>query len=80
MYCHQQMWDAALRVAEAHDAGSSSTILRQQADALVAQGSLTDAEIIYVQVSPGYALGAPGCMFSHNSQLADSASSSPCDN
>lgn len=54
MYCHQQMWDAALRVAESHDAASSTTILRQQADALVAEGSLADAEIIYVQVAPGF--------------------------
>ena len=61
MYCHQQLWDAALRVAEAHDAGSTSTILRQQAEALVAEGSLADAEMIYVQVRPGYSLPVLGC-------------------
>ena len=61
MYCHQQLWDAALRVAEAHDAGSTSTILRQQAEALVAEGSLAEAEIIYVQVGPGWPLTVPGC-------------------
>lgn len=53
MYCHQQMWEAALRVAESHDAASSSSILRQQADALAAEGSLADAEQIYVQVCSG---------------------------
>jgi intraflagellar transport protein 172 len=56
MYCHQQMWDAALRVAESHDAASSTSILRQQADALVAEGRLADAEVIYVQVPPGHPL------------------------
>jgi hypothetical protein len=50
MYSHQQMWDAALRVSESHDAASVSSVLRQQADALVQEGRLTEAELVYVQV------------------------------
>eukprot|EP00892_Ulva_mutabilis_P000305 jgi/Ulvmu1/10275/UM060_0077.1 len=49
MYTHQQQWAAALRVAQAHDAGSVTAILRQKGDALVAASTLADAEAVFTQ-------------------------------
>lgn len=59
MYTHQQQWSAALRVAQAHDAASVTTILRQKGDALVAGGKLADAEAVFTQAhSPERAVRA----------------------
>lgn len=49
MYMHQQMWPAALHVAEAHDAGAVASVYRAHGAVLAADGKLPEAEAVYLQ-------------------------------
>lgn len=50
MHCHQHAWDAALRVAEAHDAAAAAGVYAKQGDALAAADRLHEAEAAYLHV------------------------------
>ena len=73
MHCHQHAWDAALRVAEAHDAAAAAGVFAKQGDALAAADRLHEAEAAYLHVR------APFCVaFSllGNALQVDAATSS----
>lgn len=48
MYVHQRKWDAAMRVAEGHDAAAILQVYERQAQSLQEQKSFQQAETLYI--------------------------------